>query len=128
MNQRWNFNLNGAYQLPWDMQAAGNLFAKQGTPFPIFRNASLGRDGTVRTLVSPELDSTRFDNLWNLDLRFSKDFRFGRGSFQIIADLFNVLNANTEITRERNIDATNFQFLSSNLSPRVLRFGARLNF
>ena len=128
VNQRWNFNLNGAYQLPWGMEAAGNLFAKQGTPFPIFRNASLGRDGTVRTLVTPELDSTRFDNLWNLDLRLSKDFRFGRGSFQIIADLFNVLNANTEITRERNIDATNFQFLSSNLSPRVLRFGARLNF
>ena len=82
----------------------------------------------MRTLVTPELDSDRFDNLWNLDLRLSKDFRIARGSFQIIADLFNVFNANTEITRERNIDATNFLFLASNLSPRVLRFGARLNF
>ena len=32
---------------PW--KSAGNLFGKQGTPFPIFRNASLGREGTVRT-------------------------------------------------------------------------------
>jgi carboxypeptidase family protein/TonB-dependent receptor-like protein len=128
VNQRWNFNLNGVYQFGWGFEAAGNLFGKQGTPYPIYRNASLGRDGTVRTLVSPELDSERFDNLWNLDLRLSKDFRISRGSFQLIADLFNVFNANTEITRERNLGATNFGFLASNLSPRVLRFGARVNF
>jgi len=128
VNQRWNFNLNGAYQLPWDLEVAGNLFGKQGTPLPIFRNTSLGRDGTVRVLVTPELDTFRFDNLWNVDLRISKNVKLARGSFQIIGDIFNVLNGNTEITRERNLDATNFRALASNLSPRVLRLGARLSF
>ena len=47
---------------------------------------------------------------------------------QFIADLFNVMNSNTEITRERNAAATTFGVLGSNLSPRILRFGARLNF
>jgi hypothetical protein len=128
VNQRWNFNANGAYQLGWDMEVGANLFGKQGTPYPIFRNSALGREGNVRILVTPELDSDRFETLWNLDLRWAKTVRFGRGNFQLIADLFNVMNANTEITRERNAAATTFGVLGSNLSPRILRFGGRLTF
>jgi hypothetical protein len=129
INQRWNFNVNGAYQMKWDVELAGNLFGKQGTPYPYFRNNALGREGNVRILLTPELDTNRFDTLWNLDLRASKNIKFGaRGSIQVIADLFNVMNSATEITRERNAAATTFGFLGSNLSPRILRFGARLNF
>jgi len=129
INQRWNFNLNGAYQAAWGIELAGNLFGKQGTPYPYYRNAALGREGSVRILLNPELDSNRFATLWNLDLRASKSVRFGsRGSVQLIADLFNVMNSATEITRERNAAATTFKVLGSNLSPRILRFGARLNF
>jgi hypothetical protein len=129
INQRWNFNVNGAYQAAWGIELAGNLFGKQGTPYPYFRNAALGREGTVRILLNEEIDSTRFATLWNLDLRAAKTVRFGtRGSVQLIADLFNVMNSATEITRERNAAATTFRFLGSNLSPRILRFGARLNF
>ena len=129
VNQRWNFNVNGAYQLPWDMEIAGNLFGKQGTPYPYFVNQALGREGTVRLLVNPELDSIRFDNLWNLDLRWAKNARFGgRTTLQFIVDAFNVMNGATEITRERNAGSTNFRVLGSNLSPRILRFGARVGF
>ena len=128
VNQRWNFNVNGAYQLPWGIEAAGNLFGKQGTPYPYFRNASLGREGSVRVLLNPELDTIRFETLWNLDLRLAKNVKFGRGSLQLIGDLFNVRNSNTEITRERNAAATTFRVIGSNLSPRILRFGARLGF
>jgi hypothetical protein len=126
VNQKWNFNVNGAYQLPADLEVAGNLFGKQGTPFPIYRNASLGRDGTLRVLLTPELDTIRFPHLWDLDFSVSKNIRFGRGSLKVIADLFNALNANTEINRTRNLGATNFNALQSNLSPRVLRLGLRL--
>jgi hypothetical protein len=127
VNQKWNFNLNGAYQLPWDMEVAGNLFGKQGTPYPYFQNAALGREGTQRILLTSELDTIRFENLWNLDLRWAKNARFGnRGNFQFTADLFNVFNSNTEITRERNAASPNFRVLGSNLSPRILRFGVRV--
>ena len=129
INQRWNFNANGAFQAPWGIEFAANLFGKQGTPYPYFRNAALGREGNVRILLNDELDSIRFDTLWNLDLRASKTVQFGgRGSVQLIADLFNVMNSATEITRERNAAATTFRVLGSNLSPRILRFGARVNF
>jgi hypothetical protein len=130
VNQRWSFNLNGAYQLPWQMEVAGNLFGKQGTPYPYQLNAALGREGTVRVLLNDELDSVRFENLWNLDLRWAWNARFGAGrsNLQLIADLFNVMNSNTEITRERNAASPNFRVLGSNLSPRILRFGVRVGF
>ena len=83
----------------------------------------------MRVLLNEQLDSLRFETLWNLDLRASKNVRFGsRGNLQLIADLFNVLNSNTEITRERNAAATTFRVLGSNLSPRIARFGARFGF
>ena len=47
---------------------------------------------------------------------------------QFVADLFNVMNANTELNRQRNLDSPNFNRLTSNLSPRILRFGVRANF
>ena len=115
VNQRWSFNVNGVYQLPWDIEVAGNLFGKQGTPYPYYRNGSLGREGTTRILLNEEVDSIRFDTLWNLDLRAAKNFRFGRSSLQVIADVFNVFNSNTEITRERNAGSTNF--LRARLEP-----------
>ena len=57
----------------WDVEFAGNLFGKQGTPYPYFRNAALGREGNVRILLNPELDSIRFETLWNLDLRAGEE-------------------------------------------------------
>ena len=58
-------------------RSAASLFGRQGYPFPVYRRVSLGTDGSRRVLVSPELDSMRLDNLWNLDLRAATTFRFG---------------------------------------------------
>jgi hypothetical protein len=129
MNARWQVNVNGAYQLPWwDLEVAGNLFGRQGNPHPIWHLGSLGLDGGQRVLVTPEVDTFRFDNLWNLDLRLAKYIRNGRLNSQITADLFNVFNANTELQRERHILSPNFNRLNMNLSPRILRIGVRLGF
>ncbi len=38
------------------------------------------------------------------------------------------MNANTVLVRNRNIDSPSFQRISTNLSPRILRLGARLMF
>ena len=81
-------------------------------------------------LISPDLDTIRFDNLWDLDLRWAWNAKFGgsHGNLQFITDLFNVFNSATEINRVRNAGASNFQALTSNLSPRILRFGMRVGF
>jgi hypothetical protein len=128
VHAKWQLNANGLYVFPHDVHVAANLFGRQGYPFPVYRNAALGFEGSRRVLVSPELDTFRLDNLWNLDLRASKTFRFDARSIEIIADLFNAFNSNTELVRNRNSGSNAFQNLQQNLSPRILRFGIRVGF
>jgi hypothetical protein len=128
VNAKWQVNLNGAYQLPWDAEVAANLFGRQGNPYAIFRSASLGLDGSQRVLVSPEIDAFRFDNTWNFDVRFAKRFATEHVGARLEFDLFNVFNSNVELQRERNAVSPNFQRLNQLLSPRILRIGMRLTF
>ena len=45
-----------------------------------------------------------------------------------MADLFNVMNANPILVRNRNAGSAAFNQPQQVLSPRILRFGVRLNF
>jgi hypothetical protein len=129
INAKWAINAYALYQLPWNLEIAGNLFGKQGTPYPLYINQSLGLDGTQRVLITPTIDDLRFKDLWDLDLRLAKTVRFsGRGNLIFTADLFNVFNSNTELNRQRNYGSTAFHSLTDNLSPRILRLGMRMSF
>lgn len=128
LNSKWQLNVDGSYQLPWDLLVSGNLFARQGSPFPVVRQASIGVDGTASALVSPEVDAFRLANLYSLDFRIGKKVNVGPGSFSLTADLFNALNANTTLAAQDNIASPNYQLISLNLSPRILRFGVRVQF
>ena len=128
VNGKWQINVNGAYDVGRGFEVAGNFFGRQGNPYPIFQSATLGNDGSMRVLVTPELDTFRFDDIWNLDLRGSKTFTYQRLNMQLVADLFNVFNANTELNRQRNVTSPAFNRLTQNLSPRILRFGVRFGF
>jgi hypothetical protein len=119
--------------MPADFELAANVFGKQGTPFPYFRSIALGQDGTQRVLINPEVDSVRFSNLWNLDLRLAKNFKFSRTNVLVTADVFNVFNSNTELNRQRSLggpnpNVTSFGLLTDYLSPRILRLGMRVGF
>ena len=128
VNGKWQINVNGAYDLGRGFELAGNFFGRQGNPFPIFQSADLGRDGTIRVMVSPEVDTFRFDDIWNLDLRGAKNINYDRFNVQLVADLFNVFNANPVLNRQRNITNAAFNRITTNLSPRILRFGIRVGF
>lgn len=128
IHRKWQLNVNGAYGLPGDVEIAGNLFGQQGTPYPYFQAASLGADGVTRVIVTPELDTSRFDDVWNLDLRVAKHVRAGRLNVLITGDVFNVFNVATELNRQRNIASPVFGVLTQNLSPRILRVGVRIGF
>jgi hypothetical protein len=128
IHARWQLSANGLYVAPYGVELGASLFGREGFPFPTYRQVSLGADGSRRVLVSPDLDSMRLDDLWNLDVRAARRFRVGAASLEAIADVFNVLNANTELVRNRNLDSPSYQALTTNLSPRILRLGLRLAF
>ncbi|PWT80312.1 MAG: hypothetical protein C5B57_12425 [Blastocatellia bacterium] len=128
VSAKWQFNANGVYLFPGDVEVGANVFGRQGYPFPIYRNADLGRDGSYRVLLTPLIDTERLQDLWNTDIRVSKTIKLNRSNVQVIGDLFNVFNANTELVRNRNAGSTTFPQLAQNLSPRILRFGLRFDF
>jgi hypothetical protein len=123
------------YIMPKDIEVSANVFGRQGYPFPIVRSgsaATLGSDSALTVLVSPEIDTFRFPNLWNTDLRVARSFRANRANIRLVGDLFNVFNANTAIVRVNNIGITTganpFNTLAQNLSPRIFRVGVIVGF
>jgi len=126
---KWQVVANAFYQLPAGFEIAGSLFGRQGYPRPIYLRLSAGGDGQLRVVATPELDSTRYPNLWNVDLRLAKNVTLaGASTLQVTADLFNAFNSNVELNRNRQANSSAFGRLDEVLSPRVLRFGLRLNF
>ena len=128
INSRWAYNLTGAYQIPFIETSLGfNLTGREGYPIPyIYRY--VGNEGPTAVLAGA-IDDYRLPNVHNLDLRLAKDLRFGPAGITLSADVFNVLNSNTELQRNVDILRTSGQHrITEVLSPRVFRLGARLTF
>jgi len=82
----------------------------------------------VPVLAGP-IGDDRFPNVMELDLRAAKDFRFfNRVGVTLSADLFNVPNKRTVLQRQTDISTGVAGNITELQSPRVWRFGARINF
>jgi hypothetical protein len=131
INAKWQFNANALYVAPYGIEVSGNVFGRQGYPYPLFRQgttATLGGDSTLSVLVTPQIDYFRYPDLWNTDLRASKTFKVDTVSIRGIIDCFNVFNANTALVRNNNIASPTFNQIAQNLSPRIFRVGLVVSF
>jgi Carboxypeptidase regulatory-like domain/TonB-dependent Receptor Plug Domain len=131
LNARWTYNFTGLYQLPWDFNIGASLTGRQGYPAPYrFGSAEIGPAASTNVAVLPvAVGDERFPNVYELDLRAAKDFRFfNRVGVTLSADLFNVPNKRTVLQRNTDIASGTFGRITELQSPRVWRFGARLNF
>ena len=131
LNARWTYNVTGLYQLPWDFNLGASLTGRQGYPAPYrlgSADAGLATSTNVPVLAAP-IGDDRFDNVYELDLRAAKDFRFfNRVGITVSADLFNVPNQRTVLQRQTDISTGVAGHITELQSPRVWRFGARINF
>src|SRR5712692_1915792 len=136
INAKWTFNVNGLYQAPYGIEVSGNVFGRQGYPFPMFRQGStpaLGVDSGISVLITPQIDYLRYNNLWDTDLRVARSFRPRIGesaslNIRLIGDVFNAFNANTVLVRGNNIASTSLNVIAQNLSPRIFRVGLVVGF
>ena len=131
INAKWQFNANALYQAPYGIELSGNVFGREGYPYPLFRQgttATLGADSSLSILVTPQIDYFRYPNLWNTDLRASKTFKVNNVSIRGILDAFNIFNANTALVRNNNLASSTFNQLAQNLSPRIFRVGLVVGF
>jgi hypothetical protein len=71
INAKWQFNANAMYVAAYGIEIAGNVFGRQGYPFPLFRSASLGADTGIQVIVTPE-STFRYDDVWSTNLRVAR--------------------------------------------------------
>ena len=128
VNSKWIANVNAVYQLPWDFSLGANLNMRQGYPFPKQEEIDVPSGLTKNVILKPVGDS-RFPNVYELDLRAAKDFRFmNRVGLTLAADLFNAPNKRTILQREADQDVANANQITEIQTPRVWRFSARFSF
>jgi hypothetical protein len=139
INAKWQIITNALVELPAGFELSGAFFGREGHPRPIVFRRVLGFEGPVRVLAdqNQQLDTERLPNIYNLDLRLAKNFKVGPTSVLLSADLFNVFNSNTELSRfrqassaayDKSTGAGAFNRLDEILNPRVFRLGLRFQF
>jgi len=135
INSRWQLNVNGLYQLPWNFNIAANFYGRQGYPIPYFVtfNANDGLGG--KQVAVGRADDHRNENVYQLDLRVNKNIPLfaNQANVDLSLDLFNALNTSTILQVRTNAtpNASGTSTASRIFevqSPRILRFGARVSF
>jgi hypothetical protein len=140
---KYLLKVNGSYDLPWGIMAAGNLNFNQGGnrtlvidgPGEVY--GGVDEDGEDTTIDIDELEfqdrgSTRFEATTLLDLGLQKTFVLSgtsRYRLKLMFDVFNVFNSNKilEYSSDNLSEADNTS-PDEILPPRVFRFGASFVF
>jgi hypothetical protein len=126
---RWVAKLSGLYQLPWDVNVAGTVNARQGFPFipNVLSPTRTGALGTIHVMVEPYA-THRYQSLVLLDLKAEKRVRIGRVHVIGSVDVFNALNTNTVLNRVTTQNSAIANQVVEITGPRVVRVGARFAF
>jgi hypothetical protein len=126
---KWQVYGNALYQGPWGVDLSGSLWGRQGGLSPYWMRISGGRDGTLSVLADPTVDTHRFANLWDWDLRLSKTFKFGKQPYlTLAAEWFNVANSGTPTVKIVQVDSSSFGRIDEVMSPSIFRIGATFGF
>jgi hypothetical protein len=140
-NTKWQIYANALVQMPWGLDLSTAIFGRQGGAYPVSLNLSSGRDGTLRALATSEVDSQRYDDVWNIDLRLAKTIKLGGAGLTLAAEWFNVTNNDVVLSRYRFANQSAFTStiagadpsaglgrIEEIIVPSIFRFGARFSF
>jgi carboxypeptidase family protein/TonB-dependent receptor-like protein len=130
---RYQLTAGGVYQLPYRINIAGSIVAREGFGQPFFSTVESADPGLPEKrvlLVDP--DDNRLPGVFTLDLRAEKGFAFRGGSqLMLTMDMFNVLNSSTTLGRQYDVTATGstgFYKTLEIMNPRLIRLGMRFQF
>ena len=136
LQSTWSYSLNGMYQVApdrsWGFNVSANLTGREGYPLPYYRSSipiPFG-SGNVNTTVNlqPDYDGHRLNDIETIDFRVEKEINLqGAVNMTFGIDVFNFTNQGTGLAYLLNTNGTNAGNLDDNISPRIYRFGVRLN-
>lgn len=123
------FKASGSYLFPYDILGSANLLVQSG---PVFTRTILTPDGLlnqgqITVFAEPRDESDRLDTLSTMDIRGSKQFRFGKQTFEALVEVYNLFNSNT-VLNANPLTGPAFGDPTEVLAPRIVRFGGRFTF
>ena len=136
----WNFKLSGTFEPGYGIRLTPVFKLQQGYPYARVFTANVnGGGGNIsQNFMAEDLTANRLETVKQMDIRAEKRFKLNnRLSFNLLFDVFSVLNANTEL----NIRATTGTLTISEsgavipalntpttiLPPRIARISGRLS-
>jgi hypothetical protein len=129
---RYQVNASALYQLPWGVNIAGNLVAREGFGQPYFETVeSTDPSATEKRVLLADPEETRLPGVVSLDLRVGKTVALRGTELAFDLDLFNALNRSTVLGRQYDVTATGSTGFNQPLeimNPRLLRLGVRFRF
>jgi hypothetical protein len=132
ISPRYQFNASALYQLPWGVNLAGNLVAREGFGQPFFATTrSADATATQKRVLLVDPEEERLPGVVSFDLRVGKAFNIRDKELAFDFDLFNVLNRSTVLGRQYDVTATGSTGYNQPLeimNPRLARLGVRFRF
>lgn len=127
------FQLNGLYELPWQIQLSGIFRAQSGFHYSrTGTNVDPDGDGTFNGIdLVPGRNAFTAPNYVNLDMRFGKRFNLGeRARLQVLFEFFNIFNRQNAAAVETTTTNANLVFgaLKQVLPGREGQLGVRVEF
>lgn len=134
----WSWKAFSTIQGPWGVIVTPTLRHQSGDMLTRTVQITL-RTGTLN-YEAEQIGSYREDNIWLVDTRVEKRWRFGARSVSVLFDAFNLGNSNAAETMDNltgrrtvrlgseTVNYQRFQRPTNVLSPRVFRFGFKLGF
>lgn len=129
----WQGNVNGLYQLPWDLTVSANINFREGFAQPQgYRTSPMSNADTSNRryiLAVGGVDSMRNDDVVNVDFKLTKNFTMGNTKVDLGMEVFNLFNEDTVLAENLRLDQTStFGETREIISPRIMRFSATVNF
>jgi len=137
------YKMFGSYMLPYAVRVSGNF---QSLPGPavqagvIYTGAqmapALGRPFSAgaagqKTVNAYDPSTVFSDRLNQLDIRFSKIFRIGKGTFDANFDIYNSFNSDAQLalnTTYSGVNGGTWLRPTSVIQGRIIKFGFRWDF
>ena len=136
LTPRWMAKLGFAVQLPFKLNLAGSMIAREGfvkdNYYIDYSGASVSgtpdRPGAYSTIYLGRRGDYRYDNVFVANLRLERAFKINFARLIFSIDLFNVFNTYTVQGVEENAGRSTFGDMRTIISPRIFRLGVRLDF
>jgi hypothetical protein len=123
LGSRWVVEVAGTARLPWGVVASGLATARDGSPYE--RGVTTPNRGSLGSTVADlkTFGSERYPAAKRVDVRLERRTTAGRMEIVPAVEVFNLLNANTVLARDRVQNAPSANHVTRILSPRAVRLG-----